>query len=396
MLSVETREQTVKRCTKCVLPETFPGIHFDDKGVCNYCLNWDSIRVSGPDELEKLLSQYRGQGKEFDCIVPLSGGRDSTYVLYQIATQYKMRAMALTVDSGFILPEGIQNIENVTKTLQIPHVWLRDTKKIKVATRNVALKFRGWLEKPSINTVVPVLNAGDKTMNLQMYNYAHKHGIPLVIGGNNVGNSSFEQENWKTGFMGVFPNERGFYSTRDKIRLMYLFAGEFLSRSYNYHWSILSEYLTGIFVYFFESSLKPKDVRSVGFYDYILWNEKEVVSAVTNHCNWQGASDATTTWRIDDSAYPIINYIYYRLVGFTEHDEHYSRLIRERQITRDVALRRLESDHNSPWIHGSRLVDLLKEMNLTRGQLDESLDNYRDKLMPVVSENKNNSKYVAE
>ncbi|MDD5082502.1 MAG: hypothetical protein PHU08_03915 [Dehalococcoidales bacterium] len=126
--------------------------------------------------------------------------------------------------------------------------------------------------------------------------------------------------------------------------------------------------------------LKPKDVQPLGFYDYIYWKENEIVSTVRK-IGWQGAADATTTWRIDDSAYPVINYIYLRLVGFTEHDEMYSRLVREGQITREEALRRCEADHNSQWIHGPRLVGLLQEMDVTKEQLDRVLDDYRPRLV---------------
>ncbi|MDD5082503.1 MAG: hypothetical protein PHU08_03920, partial [Dehalococcoidales bacterium] len=159
---------------------------------------------------------------------------DSTFALHQMVTRYRMRAIALTVDSGFILPEGTLNIERCTRALKVPHLWLKDEQKIKTASRNTTVKFWGWLKKPSINTIVPVLNAADKTLNLQMYRYAHAHHIPLVIGGNNVGNSSFEQENWKTGFMGIFPNARGFYSKWDKVRLISRFVGQHFASPYGF------------------------------------------------------------------------------------------------------------------------------------------------------------------
>jgi hypothetical protein len=344
--------------------EYLPGIHFDEKGVCNYCHQWQPVTVFGEEALFKVLKQYRGNGKEFDCIVPLSGGRDSTYVLYQLVTKYNMKALALTVDSGFILPEGIRNIEAVIRKLEVPHVWLRNEEEIKVAQRNTAIKFRGWLKKPSINAVVPVLNSGDKTMNLQMYCYAAKHSIPLVMGGNIVGNSKFEQEYWKTGFMGIFPDARGVYSAPDKIKLSLKFAWEYFSAPYNYHWPIFSEYTRGLAVYLFDSLLKPHNIASLGFYDYIYWNEQEIVATITQECDWRGASDHTTTWRIDDSAYPLINYIYLKLVGFTEHDEMYSRMIREGQLTREDAIERLIKDHQSEWINGKGSMTCLKTWEL--------------------------------
>jgi predicted mannosyl-3-phosphoglycerate phosphatase (HAD superfamily) len=217
-----------------------------------------------------------------------------------------------------------------------------------------------------------------------MYKYAKENKIPLVMGGNNIGNSSFEQEHWKTGFLGVFPDNRGMYSTYDKIKLTFLLGFEYLRNSSNLHIPILKEYLEGASVYFFESLLKPKGVDSLGFYDYIYWNEKEIVATITKELDWKGASDATTTWRIDDAAYPLMNYMYYKLVGFTEHDEMYSKMIREGQIARDEALERCLADHESRWIHGSRLLGILEELKVRKEEVDEVLEGYREELMKKI------------
>jgi hypothetical protein len=54
ILSQPRPPKTIRRCTKCLLPESFPGIEFDHKGVCNFCNNYKNITVKGPDALEKL------------------------------------------------------------------------------------------------------------------------------------------------------------------------------------------------------------------------------------------------------------------------------------------------------------------------------------------------------
>jgi len=315
---------SIRRCTKCILPETFPGIGFDEDGVCNYCLDYEPVGVYGEEELSKVLDGYRGKGEKYDCIVPISGGRDGSFTLHQMVRKYEMRVLALTVDSGAITCEGYRNIERITEVLNVDHVWVNDENHVKTAKKNTKIRFHAWLRRPSINTIVPVLNAGDKTMNLRIYRYAREHKIPLVLGGNNVGNSSFEQEHFKTGFLGVFPDERGMYSTFDKIRLSFLFGFEYLKNYHYFHWSVFREYVEGAYVYLFESLSKPEGITPLGFYDYVYWNEKEIVSTLTNELGWRGASDTSATWKVDDAAYPLIDYIYYRLVGFTEFDEHYS------------------------------------------------------------------------
>jgi len=372
--------ENLRRCTKCILPETFPGIKFDKEGICNYCKEYEPIKVFGEEKLKEILDKYRNKGEKYDCVVPISGGRDSANVLYNIVEKYNMRTIALTIDSGAMLPEAYRNIETITKKLGVEHVYLRDEKQIEISKKNTKIKFHAWLKKPSINTIVPVLNASDKTMNLKIYKFAEKNKIQLVLGGNNIGNSSFEQEHWKTGFMHVFPDNRGNYTEYQKIKLSFLFLYEFLKNYHNYHYSVFKEYFEGSLVYFFESYLKPKNVQNVGFYDYIYWNEKEILENVYK-IGWKGAEDATTTWRIDDAAYPLINYIYYNLVGFTEHDEMYSKMIREGQITREEGLKRATADHNSEWIHGKRLLKILEELEVSKEELDDVLKEYRKKFI---------------
>jgi hypothetical protein len=116
-----------------------------------------------------------------------------------------------------------------------------------------------------------------------------------------VGTSTYEHGNSRTGYLGVFPDSRGVYSLTDKMRLILYYGWDFLSNPYNWYPSIFTEYLTGAAVYFFDHLLKPGDVEMVGFYDYLPWNERKIVSAIKK-IGWRGAEDTTTTWRIDDSA----------------------------------------------------------------------------------------------
>ena len=370
----------LKRCTNCILPENFPGIRFNEEGVCNYCEEYEKVEVKGEAALEEFLSRFRGVGRDYDCIAPISGGRDSAFVLHQMIRKYGMRVLALTVDRGGILPEGYRNIDKMVKVLDVEHVWLKDDDQIAKAHRNTRIKFKAWMKKLSINTIVPVLNVADKTMNLRIYRYAHEHGIPLVVGGNNIGNSSFEQERFKTGFMGVFPDDRGRYSLMGKLRLSIFFAWEFLKNTYNWDWSVFKEYVQGTFIYFFESLQRPRDVTPLGFFDYIYWDEGNLLSTIVNELDWVGASDTIATWRIDDAAYPLIDYIYYSLVGFNEFDEHYIKLVREGQITREEALARLETDG----VRISLVKASLKDLGVDDKELDAVLSTYRDFLLKQI------------
>lgn len=156
---------------------------------------------------------------------------------------------------------------------------------------------------------------------------------------------------------------------------------EFLKNKANYRFSIISEYIAGAYTYLFDNFRKPKNVDNVGFYDYIYWDEKTILDTITKEIDWQVASDSKTTWRIDDSAYPLINYLLYNLVGFTEHDEMYSKMIREGQITREVALNRLKEDQKPRM---EKIINYLNEFEISKELLDISLKKYRNILLRTI------------
>lgn len=108
------------RCTKCVLPETHETIEFDESGICNICrqqeFKQDSIDWNvKKKELDKIVEQYKGK-HEYDCIVPFSGGKDSTWTLYYLVKEYGLKPLVLRFDHGFLRP----NLHtNTLKTMRL-------------------------------------------------------------------------------------------------------------------------------------------------------------------------------------------------------------------------------------------------------------------------------------
>lgn len=114
----------MKICTKCVLPETFPGITFNDKGICNYCLNHKEIKKLGEEKrvylnnFKRIARKVRGRG-DYDCTLSYSGGKDSTYTLYLLKKVFKLEVLALVMDNGFISEQAFKNIRTVTEKLGV-------------------------------------------------------------------------------------------------------------------------------------------------------------------------------------------------------------------------------------------------------------------------------------
>ena len=127
----------MKICTQCILPETFPGVSFDDEGVCNHCRKSEARKTSLVEEkklfarkFEELLSSL-GLGKTmvrdgglraYDVLMAYSGGKDSTYTMSLLGKKYGLRVLALSFDNGFLSPAAVENIKKVTDALGVDHI----------------------------------------------------------------------------------------------------------------------------------------------------------------------------------------------------------------------------------------------------------------------------------
>lgn len=117
----------MKICSRCILPETFPGIEFDSQGVCNHCRDFKGIEALNEHKREyeqkfkSLVEKHRG-GSEYDCLMAFSGGKDSTYTLMVLKKRYNLRVLALTMDNGFISDGAFRNMCSVTENLGVDHL----------------------------------------------------------------------------------------------------------------------------------------------------------------------------------------------------------------------------------------------------------------------------------
>ena len=117
----------MKICTKCVLPETFPGIHFDEHGVCNFCRDFKGEEALKEEKQEyyhkfqDLIKQVKGKS-DYDVTLAYSGGKDSTYTLYLLNKIFKLRVLAITFDNGFISEQAFKNIRTVCENLTVDSI----------------------------------------------------------------------------------------------------------------------------------------------------------------------------------------------------------------------------------------------------------------------------------
>ncbi len=110
-------------CQKCVLPENFPGITFDNKGICNFC-NEAKNKMPEKDfeneaELIRCLEKYRNPNKKYNVLVPLSGGVDSSHALIRIVEIYKLRPLVFHYDNGYEDSVATDNAKKLCMALDV-------------------------------------------------------------------------------------------------------------------------------------------------------------------------------------------------------------------------------------------------------------------------------------
>src|ERR1043166_9157642 len=116
-------DKAMRRCTRCNLPETHDTITFDGDGVCTVCrqqefkreaIDWQRRKA----DLDALVAQYRGK-HDYDCLVPFSGGKDSTWTLYYLVKEYGLKPLVVRFDHGFMRPNLDENVKRVARRLGV-------------------------------------------------------------------------------------------------------------------------------------------------------------------------------------------------------------------------------------------------------------------------------------
>ncbi len=333
---LENIKPKVKRCTKCILPETMSHIEFDAKGVCNYCNNYKPRNNPKPkEELLSLVAPYRRNG-EPDCIVPFSGGRDSCFGLHLIVKELDLKPITYTYDWGMVTDLGRRNISRMCGDMGVENIIVAAN--ITQKRKNIRKNLLAWLKSPHLG-MMAMLTAGDKHFFRYVEDVKKQTGINLNLWGVNP----LEVTHFKAGFLGIKPDfeEKKVYSHGALKQLRYhkkRFGA--MLESPGYFNSSLWDTLSGEY---YRSFTEKKDYYHI--FDYWRWDEDLVNDTLINEYDWETAVDTSTTWRIGDGTAAFYNYVYYTIAGFTEHDTFRSNQIREGQITRERALELIEEEN---------------------------------------------------
>lgn len=354
----------LKYCVRCVMPHTKPDLHIDEAGVCNACrsiekrkeVDWSQRK----SELQEVLSKYRKYGENWDCIVPVSGGKDSTYQVIRML-QLGLNPLCVTSTTCDLSEIGRKNIENLKK-LGVDYMEFSPNPVVRAKLNKIGLVEVGdisWPEHVGIFTI-PVRAAVQFNVPLIVWgeNSQNEYGGPAAASENNTLSRKWLEE--FGGLLGMrvsdlsesygiearhllpyqYPNDEDL----QKVGVTGLFLGHYLP------WDGLSNALIS---------------QANGFASY----ELPVEGSMVNYEN------------LDNHQTGIHDYFKFLKFGFSRATDIACLHVRRDRITRQDALEIVKArDGKFPWTYlGKSLKDILDPLDMTVDEFIKICDKFTNK-----------------
>ena len=331
-------------CARCGLASNMPGTTFDEEGVCNLCRAYETYAARAeayfktPDDLKLIVAEMRANRTgAYDCLVMLSGGKDSTYMLYQLCA-LGLRPLVFTLDNGFISEEAKANIRSVVKALGVDHVF-------------GTTPHMNEIFVDSLKHFSNVCNGCFKTLYTLTVNLAQEKQIRYIITGLSRG-QFFETRLTAD----VFQRE-DFHV--DKLDALVLEA----RKAYHRREDAVACHLD---VEVFRGDGVFDHIQFIDFYRYWSVPLAEMHEFLHNHTPWKRPSDTgrSTNCLINDLGI----FVHKKQRGFHNYSLPYSWDVRLGQKTREEAMAELEDE-----IDESRVRNLMAEIGYEMRD-DETID----------------------
>ena len=343
------KEPEFKICSQCILSTTDDlNIKFNESGICTYCLEYENLikrrKFSTPSEklqqlnvLVKNVSEA-GKGKKYDCLIGVSGGVDSTYLVYK-AKMLGLRPLVVHYDNGWDSEIAVKNIENLVTKLNLDlHTFVNDWEEFK----DIQLSFF----KAS---VIDIELITDQAIVALLFKLAIKYKIKYLLMGNNIATESVLPSGWYHWKLDVL-NIESIHSRFGKIKL----------KTYPRYgfWKMWH-------------TLKFRNFEYCYLLDYLDYNKDEAKQTIIKELGWRdygGKHYESVFTRFYQG------YILPVKFGVDKRKAHLSSLILSRQISREQALEEIKINIYAP----EKLIEdkqyVLKKLGLSEKEFQEIMN----------------------
>lgn len=347
-------KQTV--CSRCVMDTTDPDIQFFPDGRCSCCRHYDEVSTkdlhsdeAGQRALSDLIEKIKkkGAGHDYDCLIGLSGGVDSSYVAYLVAKRFGLRALAVHLDNGWNTELAVANVERLVKVLGIDLIThVLDWSEFK----DIQISF---IKSGISNIEIPT----DHAIWAVLLRTAAKMKIPFVIAGNNVVTESVMPQSW-------------LYGSKDSVLIKSIHERFGKVRLKTYPTLSTFDYVNYLLV---------RGIRWVPILNYIDFNKTKAKQFLMSELGWRdyGGKHYESVF----TRFFHANYLPERF-GYDLRKAYLSALVCSGQITRAEALVELKSPPASDEVLMRDREYVLKKLGLTEDEykkiLAEPTRTYRD------------------
>ena len=351
-------------CTRCVMPHTKPDLHIDETGVCNACRSYEGRKLvdweQRKQELLAIVEKYRRHGANWDCIVPVSGGKDSTYQVIRML-QLDLNPLCVTATTCDLSEIGRKNIENM-KHLGVDHVAFSPNPIVRAKLNKIGLVQVGdisWPEHVGIFTI-PVRASVQYGVPLIVWgeNSQHEYGGPAAAAGNNVLNRRWLEE--FGGLLGL--------RVSDLVGLNGIRPEHLIPYQYPTDEDLQRVGVTGLFLGHYvpwDGLANALIAQANGFFTF----DQAVEGSMVNYEN------------LDNHQTGIHDYFKFLKFGFSRATDIACLHVRRGRISRRDALEVVRKrDGRFPWTYlGKRLEDILEPLGVTVDEFVRVCDQFTNK-----------------
>ena len=330
-----------KICSRCVLDTTVPGIRFDENGVCNYCKIHDELEKNNPlnkqgqQRLNQLVKEIKrkGKNKDYDCVVGVSGGRDSTYILYT-AVKLGLRPLAVHFDNGWNSEIAVNNIKKATTKLGVDlHTVVADWEEFK----DLQLSF---LKASVPDAEIPT----DFAIPSVLYQMAAEIETHYIIEGHSFRTEGLSPIGW------TYMDGRYIKGVHKRFSKAKIKSFPILS---------LSKLLYYVFI---------KRIKYVYLLEYMHYRQEQAGEILKKELDWEyyGGHHHENIY-----THFFQSYLCPKKFNIDKRKTEYSALIRSGQMAREEALKEVRE---TPYPYDKEIVDYtISKLGLTKEEFEEML-----------------------